>query len=116
MKSVIRIILLMSFVFSCVIFFFSCGGTEAPLGKYESASLYGTKTVYEFESDAVSRTIVGELGSKTVVGNYEIVSSEDGKLSIILDFGEDGENRASWDFFIGQDYIEIAGIRYDRVN
>ena len=85
-------------------------------GSYQSEEVFGTSTVYEFSGNDVSRTIKSSLGSKTVKGEYEIREKEDGGLSIILDFDEDDNEVTSWDFVKEKDYIEIAGIRYNKVD
>ena len=93
---------------------FSCGNKLK--GRYESESVFGTKTVYEFSGNEVKRTISGELGSKTVEGEYEIRDSEDGGKTIILDFDEDDENAGvAWSFVMEDEYIEIAGVRFKKV-
>ena len=84
-------------------------------GVYQSEDVFGTSTVYEFSGNDVSRTIKTELGSKTVYGEYEIREGADGSLSIILDFDEDDHEATAWDFVKENDYIEIAGIKYNKV-
>lgn len=85
-------------------------------GTYQSDDVFGTRTVYEFSGMDVSRTITTELGSKTVYGEYEIREAEEGGLSIILDFdGVGDDEKTAWEFVRENDYIEIAGIRYNKV-
>lgn len=107
--TVVFLIMLISFVS-----LFSCGNKLK--GRYESESVFGTKTVYEFSGNEVKRTISSELGSKTVDGEYEIRDNEDGGKTIILDFDEDDENAGvAWSFVMENEYIEIAGVRFEKL-
>lgn len=115
MKKIIKL-LAIAMVLTLLLFsLYSCGNKIK--GMYESESVLGTKTVYEFSGvDEVRRTVIGELGSKTVEGDYEIRDADDGGKTIIFDFddSDDGDDVA-WSFSVGSDYIEIAGVRYNKV-
>ena len=50
------------------------------------------------------------------MGDYEIRSGEDGGRLIYLDFDDvDDADEVGWNIIIGNGYIEIAGVRYNKV-
>ena len=115
MKKVTRLSLIILTFIITVCSLCACKSCYKLEGAYESESVYGTKTVYEFSGNEVKRTIIGELGSKTVEGEYEIRKSEDGGMTIILDFdADDTEAGEPWSLSVKDGYIEIAGIKYEK--
>ena len=115
MKRFNKVLLLLTVIAIALLALVACTANGLS-GKYESDSVLGTKTVYEFSGGEVKRTIIGELGSKTVVGDYEIRAGEDGGRLIYLDFDDvDDADEVGWNIIIGNGYIEIAGVRYNKV-
>lgn len=112
MKKIISLVLACVLLIGCVFALGSC--TVLYAGTYENKGLLTTTTI-ELKMDG---TVTYSIGSVSVVGEYEIEKNDSGDLVIDLDF-EDGSIAEMIDgdypFEKGDGYIEIAGVRYDKV-
>ena len=98
----------------------ACGKAKLE-GSYESAELYGAKTIYSFSGDEVSKTYTAALGNFTKHGKFRISEEPDGQYIFFKWNEEDAEEEdepngnVGWDFVLGDGYIEIGGTRYTRL-
>lgn len=98
----------------------ACGKAKLS-GSYESAELYGAKTVYTFDGDEVSKTYTATVGDFTKRGKFRISKEGDGEYIFFNWNDEDTEEEdepngnVGWDFKLGDNYIEIAGTRYQKI-
>lgn len=110
-KTIVKILALTLVAVMLVTVFAACGKKLS--GTYE-ASLIGTGTCLEFKGSKVTAQfkILGAYGDP-IEGKYEI---NDTKITIT--FGSDNEDakalEGTFDFEEGEDYIKIAGIKYDK--
>lgn len=60
--------------------------------------------------------ILGFENSKTAEGTYEIVKDDDGDLEIKIDFEDETDifKDGTYSFSEGDDYIKIAGVKYEK--
>ena len=114
MKIISNFILVILILTVALLSLFSCANKLS--GRYESETVFGIKTIYEFSGNEFKRTISSELGSKSVDGEYEILDTKDGGKNIMFDFdGEDENTDVAWSFVMEKEYIEIAGVRYNKI-
>ena len=80
----------------------------------------GTKTTLEFSGSNVKLTItvmvLGQEESESYEGAYEIVEEKDGKMTINFSMDDEGEESTidGGTLEIGDDYIKIAGLRFEK--
>ena len=114
-----KIIFSLSLIFVTVIIC-ACGKAKLD-GRYESAELFGAKTVYSFNGDEVSKTYTASLGSYTKHGKYSISDEPDGQYIFFKWNAEDTEEEdepngnVGWDIRFGDGYIEIGGTKYNKI-
>lgn len=60
--------------------------------------------------------ILGFENSKTAEGTYEIVKDDDGDMEIKIDFEDETDifKDGTYSFSEGDDYIKIAGVKYEK--
>lgn len=116
MKKIISLILACVLLIGCMFSLASCSAFL--VGTYENKGLLTTTTI-EFKLDG---TVTYTVGSISLVGEYDIEKNDNGDLEIELDFEDDsvadfidGEYSFAKGKENGKAYIEIAGVRYDKV-
>lgn len=116
MKKTISLILACMLLVGCVLSLASCSAFL--VGTYENKGLLTTTTV-EFKLDG---TVIYSIGSISLVGEYELDKNDKGEPVIELDFEDDsvadlidGEFSFAKGKENGTAYIEIAGVRYNKV-
>ena len=119
MKRIISTILVCVLLVGSVFALASCGNN--PSGSYESIgyqSVAKTGGVYEFGMGGkVTYTFFAAgVESYSVEGEYKVETKDDDKLTITFTYGEDKGDAKSGtvSFEKGDDYIKIAGIKYNK--
>lgn len=112
-KTFVKILALALALITMTCFMVSCGTRLS--GKY-SAEVWGTGVTYEFKGDKVSITLklAGFSGDATE-GRYEI---KDDKITFTFETNDTEVKKyeGSFDFEKGEDYIKIAGVKYNKVD
>ena len=121
MKKIISTILVCVLLIGCMFTFVSCMNTVS--GTYEGKIEVGGASysiTYTFKGKnvtAVSKLSVGLDVTKEATGPYEITENEDGTKSIAFDFAEETLifKDSTVSFAKGEDFIELAGLKYTKV-
>lgn len=112
-RTFIKTIALVLALVTMTCFLTSCGTKLS--GKYSSET-FGTGVVYEFDGNKVFITVkfIGFSGESTE-GEYKIKGDE-----ITFIFETDSSNikkyEGTFDFEKGENYIKIAGVKYEKVD
>ncbi len=113
-------LLLVSVMLVCMLA--SCA-KKVKSGSYEAElSVLGQSAgvTYTFKGNKVEAeskvSILGVETSKTVEGTYEITKNDDGDLMIEFDFDDETDlfKNVSVSYEEGDDYIKIAGVKYEK--
>jgi len=121
MKKTLSAILVCVMLLGCVFTLASCG--NKPSGKYQAKlEILGqsTTTTYDFKMNKVIVTVetevLGNINTETSEYKYKVNKKDDGTLTIDLTGEVDGEDKTNtYTYEKGDDYIKIAGIKYNKV-
>ena len=112
-KTFIKIMALALVLVTMVCFLAACGTRLS--GKY-SAEVWNTGVTYEFKGSKVFITLkVAGFSGDAVEGKYEI---KDDKITFTFETDKTDVKKyeGSFDFEKGDDYIKIAGVKYEKVD
>ncbi len=121
-KRIIKLAAVMLAVLMMTCMFASCAKKLS--GSYQSDASFlgqGMNVTYTFSGskfEATNKiTFLGQVTSDEVSGTYEILEYDDGSMEIKLDFEEETStfHDGTYTFEQGEDYIKIAGIKYNKL-
>ena len=122
-KTFIKVLTLTLVAIMLVCSLASCG-KKVESGSYEAEievlgqSWNVTYTFKGSKVEAVNKiTFLGNVSTETAEGKYEIVENDDGTMEITFEFEEENDSfeNKTVTYKEGEGYIELGGIRYNKV-